>query len=201
MEPTTTTPRWIVTRLGNDTNWWVSEVSDEMYWPKDGRSIMDPRQFRDVLERLQAYLPYGYRPESFAAAFQLFEVQSELEEGQLRLRPARMTEDGGGRDLFAMPVIVSEDDSRYGNFVEALEQWRLKMLNKTHHYGRNAEDLDMEEELEAKANDRYFGGEAVHCYDEINDILSWSPAEWDEIEREPEQRVGDEDAETERDTP
>jgi hypothetical protein len=192
MEQTTITPRWIVIRLGNDMNWWVSEAGDEIYWPKDGRSIMDPRQFRDVLERLQAYRPYGYRPESFMAAFQLFEMESELNEGQLRLRPARAVEEGGAQELFAMPMIGGEDESRYGDFVEALERWHLTMLNKTHHFGRDVDERDMEEELEAKANDRYFGGEAVHCYDEINDILSWSPAEWDESEGEGE---GTDDAE------
>jgi hypothetical protein len=115
----------------------------------------------------------------------------------LRLRPARAAEEGGTQALFAMPVIASEEESRYGDFVEALEGWRLRMLNKTHHYGRDVEDLDMEEELGAKANDRYFGGEAVHCYDEINDILSWQPAEWGESEGEGEGTDEDDEEPTE----
>ncbi|MBI5395456.1 MAG: hypothetical protein HZA91_09200 [Verrucomicrobia bacterium] len=187
---TTTTPRWIVARLGDDMNWWVREASDEIYWPKEGLSLLDPRQFHDVLERLQTCRPYGYKPESFARAFQLFEVQSELADGELRLRPARMVEDGGeAQNLFAMPVIASEEDSRYGDFVEAVEGWRLKMLNKTHHYGNDVDALDLEGELEAKANDRYFSGSAVHCYHELSDILSWSPAEWGEAEGESEARA------------
>jgi hypothetical protein len=38
----------------------------------------------------------------------------------------------------------------------------------------------MREELDALDRDRYFSSENIHCFEQINEILQWSPAEWDE---------------------
>ena len=38
----------------------------------------------------------------------------------------------------------------------------------------------MQEELDALDRDRYIAAENIHCFDEINEMLQWSPAEWDE---------------------
>ena len=35
---------WCIVRLGEDHNWWVTEVSDSVRWDADGLSIIDPRQ-------------------------------------------------------------------------------------------------------------------------------------------------------------
>ena len=37
-------------------------------------------------------------------------------------------------------------------------------------------------EVNALDSDRYFCDEALHAFDEINEILCWKPAEWDDIE-------------------
>jgi hypothetical protein len=37
----------------------------------------------------------------------------------------------------------------------------------------------MQEELETLDHDRYFNGDSLHVFDEINQILEWQPAEWD----------------------
>ena len=179
MENATVIPRWVVVRLGNDLNWWVEESSDEMYWPDGGLSILDPRQLNDICERLEEYLPHGFQPESFRHAFAFFEVQSELDNDRLRLRPTRQPTDENRGKLFAMPLFESEDKSGYLEFAEHLTVLRVKYINVTHRYAQEVDPLDLEEELNAEENDLYFGGEGVHCYDELNDILSWSPAEWD----------------------
>jgi hypothetical protein len=56
----------------------------------------------------------------------------------------------------------------------------------------------LEEELTAKLNDRYFDGGTLHCYDEINEILSWSPAEWDGSDETAAKPVRPEDDEEEK---
>ena len=38
---------------------------------------------------------------------------------------------------------------------------------------------EMQEELETLDHDRYFNGDSLHVFDEINQILEWQPAEWD----------------------
>jgi len=40
--------------------------------------------------------------------------------------------------------------------------------------------LEMQEELAALDRDRYVAAENIHCFEAINEILEWSPAEWDE---------------------
>ena len=178
MENETKLPRWIVVRLGNDLNWWVEEASDEMYWPREGLSILDPRQLNDLCEQLSAYQAVGFKPQDFHRTFALFEMQSELSDGRMRLRPVRQATDENRPRLFALPRFVSEDESQYLEFVETLTALRVKLLNKTHKYKQPVDTLDIEEELQAQATDRYFGGSGIHCYDELNDILSWSPGEY-----------------------
>ncbi|MCX6900899.1 MAG: hypothetical protein NT105_19675 [Verrucomicrobia bacterium] len=172
-------PQWIVVRLGNDMNWWVEKTSDEIYWPREGLSVLDPRQFRDIAERLGEYYAIGFQRTMFAKAFALFTAESEMDEGRLRLKIALRPGEDPGDKLFALPLFVDEEQSSYRELVDNLIELRVKLLNKTHHYTHAVDDLELEEELVAKLNDRYFNGSSLHCYDEINEILSWSPAEWD----------------------
>lgn len=166
-------------RLGNDMNWWVEKTSDEIFWPREGLSVLDPRQFRDIAERLGEYYAIGFHRTTFAKAFALFTVESEMDEGRLRLKIALQPGEDAGDKLFALPLFVDDEQSTYRDLVDNLIELRVKLLNKTHHYVHAVDDLELEEELVAKLNDRYFNGGSLHCYDEINEILSWSPAEWD----------------------
>ncbi len=179
MEKQRILPQWIVVRLGNDMNWWVEKASDEIFWPREGLSVLDPRQFRDVVERLEKYTSVGFRRGTLARAFALYIVQSEMGDGQLRLKLAQKGEDSDGK-FFALPSFVDEEDSGYRDFVDQLIEMRVKLVNKTHHYVHAVEDLDLEEELQAKLNDRYFEAANLHSYDEINEILNWAPADWED---------------------
>ncbi|OHE75078.1 MAG: hypothetical protein A2107_13800 [Verrucomicrobia bacterium GWF2_62_7] len=179
MEKSIILPQWIVVRLGNDMNWWVEKTSDEIFWPREGLSVLDPRQFRDIAERLGEYYAIGFQRMTFAKAFALFTAESELDEGRLRLKIALQPGEDAGDKLFALPLFVDDEQSTYRDLVDNLIGLRVKLLNKMHHYAHVVDDLELEEELVAKLNDRYFNGGSLHCYDEINEILSWSPAEWD----------------------
>ncbi len=190
--------QWIVVRLGNDMNWWVEKTSDDIYWPREGLSVLDPRQFRDVVERLQEYYAIGFQRATFAKAFALFTAESEMDEGRLRLKIALQPGEDAGDKLFALPLFVDEEQSSYRDLVDNLIELRVKLLNKTRHYARAIDDLDLEEELLAKLNDLYFAAGSLHCYDEINEILSWSPAEWDgSDEADTKQRASQEEVEDE----
>ena len=39
---------------------------------------------------------------------------------------------------------------------------------------------EMEDELRALDADRYFSDDTIHVFDELTEILDWSPAEWDD---------------------
>ncbi|MBI5684271.1 MAG: hypothetical protein HZC54_04260 [Verrucomicrobia bacterium] len=197
MEQSIILPQWIVVRLGNDMNWWVEKTSEEIFWPREGLSVLDPRQFRDIVERLGEYEAVGFERATFAKAFVLFAPEAEMDEGRLRLKIALQPGEEGGDKLFAMPLFANDEQSSYRDLVDNLIELRVKLLNKTHHYAQAVDDLELEEELVAKLNDRYFDGGSLHCYDEINEILSWSPAEWDGSDEIRDERARQEEGERE----
>jgi hypothetical protein len=175
-----TPPKWIVARLGDDLNWWLAGASSEGYWSDNACGLLDPRQIAYLVEILDDYRSHGYQRRLLNAAFQLFQVESELDDDRLRLAPV----DGDildARDqLFALPLIGEEGTGPYYDFLDAVTAARIRKLNTTHHYARACTDLEMQEELDGLDRERYFASEDIHCFDEINEILQWSPAEWDD---------------------
>ena len=175
-----TPPKWIAVRLGHDMNWWLDETSADIYWGERGRGLLDPRQVAYLAEMLGEDQPPGFRRRLLDAAFQLFQLESEVDEDRLRLAPVDQDEFCAGEQIFALPVIEDEERGAYYDFLDALSAARIRQLNATHHYVRDCTELEMQEELDALDRDRYIAAENIHCFDEINEILQWSPAEWDE---------------------
>ena len=50
---------WCNVRLGEDKNWWVNEISDNVNWDVDGLGIIDPKQFFHMNELLDSMTEYG----------------------------------------------------------------------------------------------------------------------------------------------
>jgi hypothetical protein len=175
-----TPPRWIVVRLGADQNWWLDETSDQPQPAMPARGVLNPEQVAHLIEALDEYRAHGYRSEQFESAFQAFALQSELSDGRLRLAATNENIFDTAAQLFALPVINEDGTGAYSDLLEAIGAARIRKLNATHHYARNATELEMFEELDALDADRYFSDEDIHVFDEISEILEWSPAEWDE---------------------
>jgi hypothetical protein len=176
-----TPPQWIVARLGDDMNWWLAESSIDIYWGESGRGLLDPRQVAYLSEMLDEYQPYGFRRQLLNDAFQLFQLESELDDDRLRLAPADQDEfDAGGDQIFALPLIDDEETGPYCDLLDAISAARIRKLNATHDYVSDCTEMEMQEELDALDRDRYLASENIHCFDEMNEILQWSPAEWDE---------------------
>jgi len=176
-----TPPKWIIVRLGEDGNWWLDEASTDVYWGRDGaRGLLNPQQAEHLVQALAEYEAYGFDRQLFNSAFQLFELESELDDDRLRLAPSGQDEITGGGQFFALPLVDDEEGGPYHDFLDAVAAARVRKLNKTHHYARDCTELDMQEELEGVDRDRYFEAENMHCFDAINEILEWSPAEWEE---------------------
>lgn len=162
----------ITVRLGEDFNWWQAPTPDEPDAPLAEHGVLDPRQVRDLVERLVEYRPHGLDPQSFAHAFRLYTVDAEIAEGILRLEAGH-----DGEEMFALPVIDEDGDGPYFDFLDALAAARVHLLNTDHH--RCTVD-DLRNELDALDQDRYFNANTMHAFDEIDEILQWSPAEWDQ---------------------
>ena len=175
-----TLPSWVIVSLGEDLNWWLDETSEDVRWISGGRSVLDARQVTHLPTVVDEYLPYGLRREQVAAAFRKFAVESELSDGRLRLAPTEEDLFASGAQLFAIPLMDEDGTGPYDELLEALSAARIRMLNATHQYARECTELDMIEELDGLDRDRFFSLEAIHAFEEINEILQWSPAEWDE---------------------
>ena len=159
-------PENLVARLGEDYNWWVEQNSEDSKL----RGIIDPRQVAHLREALDAYRTFGLSQEQFDDAFTFYTLDSELDEGQVRLSR------GEGSETFALPVIDDEGDGPYFDFFDALAAARIRKLNATHKYKKKCTEDEMFAELEALDAERYFSAETIHCFDQLNEILEWSPA-------------------------
>ena len=102
----------------------------------------------------------------------------ELSDDRLRLSPVDGDVCETSESFFALPL--TGEGGTYDEFLDAITAARIRRLNATHRYARACTDLDMQEELDALDRDRYFASENIHTFEEINEILQWSPAEWDE---------------------
>jgi hypothetical protein len=177
-----TPPKWIVARLGSDMNWWLDESSVDIYWGERGRGLLDPRQVAYLAETLDENELYGFDRRLLDSAFQLFQLESELDDDRLRLAPIEGDVFDAGEGVFALPLIDDEEMGAHYDFLDAITAARIRKLNATHKYAQPCSELEMREELDELDRDRYIAAENIHCFDEINEILQWSPAEWDEPE-------------------
>lgn len=160
----------IVVRLDEDYNWWLEPTTEN---PRRD-SVLDPRQVAHLQEALDEYQAHGLRREQFDAAFTFYALDAELEEGQVRLRR------DNGHEVFALPVLGDDSDGPYFDFLDALAAARIQKLNATRHYVQNCTEDEMFAELQALDAERYFNDDVIHCFEQLNEILEWKPAEWDD---------------------
>jgi hypothetical protein len=168
------TPQHLVVRLGEDFNWWLAPSPDDNA-PRDPHGVVDPRQLRDLVERLAEYRAHGLDPSAFENAFRFYSVDAELGDNTLRLE-----HNDDGDELFAVPVIDEDNDGAYPEFLDALGAARVRRLNAEHEYARPCTFDEMRDELDALDHDRYFNDDTIHAFEQISEILNWSPAEWDQ---------------------
>jgi len=173
-------PQWIAARLGEDFNWWVESTSLDEQPPTGNRAVLDPRQVAHLVQLLEEYRPHGLRRQLLDNAFTLFTFENEIEEGRVRLALSRGETLGDGEEVFALPVIDADGDGPYYDFLDAVIAARVRKLNATHGYVTDCTADELTGELEMLDVDRYFSDESRHCFDEINEILEWEPAEWDD---------------------
>jgi hypothetical protein len=175
-----TTPDSLVVHLSDDFNWWIAETNHELGANVHQRGVLDPRQVAHLVELLDKYEPYGVSRDQFAAAFQVYTAASELADDRLRLAKLDEPIHHTGEQLFALPLLTDDGESPYAQFLAALSAAHVRFLNTTHEFARACTELEMFEEIDALDSDRYFSEETIHTFDEINEIITWSPAEWDD---------------------
>lgn len=196
MSSTSQKLEWCIVRLGEDTNWWVQEISDPVRWDVDGLSIVDPRQMGYVVELCDPLREYGFDTDAIDQAFYTFAIDNEEKGGNIRLTrtPESHLEDEECV-LFGLPDILDEDKGPYADFLDAITKARVRLLNDQIDFEQNLTIDELEEELRERQNADFMEGKAVHAFTDIISILEYVPQgfEIEEDEREPsdDEEIGD----------
>lgn len=167
--------QWCIIRLGNDMNWWVEKISDEIRWDIDGLSILDPRQVNHILELLDPLREYGFAPDLFEAAFYRFRIEEAVKDKTVRLSRTRESLLESEEPLFALPDVVDDERGPYADLVNHLMRLRVKMLNDLIDFEQNLTVDEIEEEIRESQNNDFMEGRATHVFSELTAILEYLP--------------------------
>jgi len=176
---------WCVVRLGDDLNWWVSEISDTVHWDVDGLGILDPKQVSHMMDLLDPLLDYGLDRDLVDEAFFTFSIEKELKGGKVHLQRIRTPLLNADQPLFALPDVLDEEKGPYADFVDHVTKLRVKMLNSLINFEENLTIEELEDEIREAQNADFMEGRAVHFFTEITSILEFVPKGFeDELDAE-----------------
>ena len=170
---------WCTVRLGEDMNWWVVEVSDQIHWDVDGLSIIDPRQISYIFDLMEPLRDYGFEQDVVESAFIPFRIQKDLGDGLIRLVRSKESLLDSEEPLFALPDIVDDENSPYADFLNHITRLRVKMLNDVIDFEQKLTIDELEESVREEENNNFIEGKAVHLFGEITSILDYVPAGWE----------------------
>lgn len=166
---------WCLVRLGEDMNWWVTEVSDPLHWDVDGLGVIDPRQMSYILEQCDALREYGFDPDIVDDAFISLKIDREEKGSQVRLvhTTESLLEDDNMH--FAMPDSIDEEKGPYADFLDQITRFRVKMLNDLIEFDQSLTVDELEDAIRERQNQEYMEGKAVHPFHEVISILEYVP--------------------------
>ena len=179
---------WCLARLGEDMNWWVTEVSDPIHWDVDGLGVIDPKQMSYILEQCDALREYGFDPDIVDDAFASLKIDKIEQKDHVRLvHTSESLLDDDNRH-FALPDIIDEEKGPYADFLDQITRFRVKMLNDLIEFDQNLTVEELEDEIRERQNQEYMEGKAVHPFVEVISILEYVPEGYELDEDEPSKR-------------
>lgn len=176
MANSTTSLDWCVVRLGEDHNWWVTEVSDPVRWDVDGLSIVDPRQVDHLIDLVEPLRDYGFDEDLLDAAFITFRIDQDLGDGKVRLKRVKDSIFESDEKLFTLPDIVDDENGPYADLLDHITRCRVKLLNDVIEFESPLSVDEVEDEIREDQNASFIEGNAVHSFDELTAILDYTPA-------------------------
>ena len=193
MAKSSTTLDWCIVRLGEDHNWWVSEVSDPVRWDVDGLSIIDPRQVSHLIELIEPLRDYSFDQDIMEAAFVPFRIEKDLGEGRVRLKRVKESIFESDEKLFILADVMDDENGPYADLLDHITRLRVKMLNDLFEFESKLTVDEVEDEIREDQNTNFIEGKAVHTFEEITAILDYVPTGWDTDEEQPAKEIEDED--------
>ncbi len=176
MANSSTSLDWCVVHLGEDHNWWVTEVSDPVRWDVDGLSIVDPRQVDFFIDSVESLRDYGFDEDLLDVAFITFRIEQDLSKGKVRLKRVKDSIFESDEKLFTLPDIINDENGPYADLLDHLTRCRVKLLNDIIDFESPLSVDEVEDEIREDQNASLIEGKAVHAFDELSAILEYTPA-------------------------
>ncbi|MDR1435201.1 MAG: hypothetical protein LBI77_02245 [Puniceicoccales bacterium] len=174
---------WSIIELGDDYKWWVKKISNDVSIDADYAGMIDPRQFEHIMELSASLLGYGLRNEIIESAFLKFRIASELQNRQARVEFTPMKALSSEEPLFLLPNVIADNEGPYAEFIDHIIRLRVKLLNELIDFKVPVDAEEIEESMREKYQEKYVEGNNIHIFDEIVDILEFTPAGYDAIKR------------------
>lgn len=193
MANSTTSLDWCVVRLGEDHNWWVTEVSDSVRWDVDGLSIVDPRQVDHLIDSVDPLRDYGFDEDLLDVAFITFRIDKDLGDGKVRLKRVKDSIFDTDEKLFTLPDIVDDENGPYADLLDHLTRCRVKLLNDVIDFESPLTVDEVEDEIREDQNASFIEGKAVHSFDELTAIIDYTPAGFETDDDDDGKDSGEED--------
>jgi hypothetical protein len=184
---------WCTVSLGEDMNWWVKEVSDDIHWDTDGLSIIDPRQMAHLIDLAEPLREYNFDQDIMDRAFIAFKIQRDLGDGIVRLVRTKESFFDTDETLFALPDVVDEVNGPYADLMNHITRVRVNMLNDIINFEQNLTIDELEEELREEENNNFIEDRSVHMFNELTSILDYVPTGW-ELDGDDVKEVSEEEA-------
>jgi hypothetical protein len=175
MPNTTAKLTWCKARIGEDMNWWISEISDPIHWEIDGLGIIDPRQFQHLLDLLEPLNEYGLQTDIVEEAFYAFGIDEVLEDKTVLLKRVPDNILDCEDPLFALPDVLDEEKGPYADLLDHITKLRIKMLNDLIDFAQKLTVEELEEEIRESQTGDFLEGRATHYFTEITSILEYVP--------------------------
>ncbi|MGB0290466.1 MAG: hypothetical protein ACPGC0_04665 [Opitutales bacterium] len=166
---------WCKARLGEDMNWWITEISDPIHWDLDGLGIIDPRQFQHIVDLLEALSDYGLQTNIVEEAFYTFNIGKVEKDKSVHLERQQDSILDCEDQVFALPDVIDEEKGPYADFIDHITKLRIKMLNDLIDFTENLTVEEIEEEIREAQNADFMEGRASHFFNEITAILEYIP--------------------------
>jgi hypothetical protein len=187
---------WCIAKLKNDYKWWLEKTSNDTNIDSDYTGIIDPRQFEHLIELTLPLFDYGLRNEILDGAFLKFRILAELPDNRVKLEFTPMKTHTSEELLFLLPNNTADNEGPYAEFIDHLIRLRVKLLNDSIDFKVPINTEEIEETLRERYQERYIEGNNVHVFDEIVDILEYTPDGYDIVQKgEFDERIDEEESE------
>ncbi|MDR0740503.1 MAG: hypothetical protein LBF34_02215 [Puniceicoccales bacterium] len=188
---------WCIAKLKNDYKWWLEKTSNDMHIDSDYAGIIDPRQFEYLIELTLPLFDYGLRNEVLEEAFLKFRILAELPDNRVKLEFTPTKTHTSEEPLFLLPNSTADNEGPYAEFIDHLIRLRVKLLNDSIDFKVPINTEEIEETLRERYQERYVEGDNVHVFDEIVDILEYTPDGYDIVQKgEFDERINEEENES-----